>query len=146
MKNTDVGFYFKKINDEMIKRMNPYLKKYDLHFSQAEVLRYLLKNKEEKVTLQQIMNHFNLQHPTVIGIMQRLEKKDFIISYNDEEDKRVRLYKLTDKAYEFKTTLKNNKMKMEKTFRQALTNEEIIQLKGLLDKLYAYLVEGGNEG
>lgn len=139
MKNQDTGFYLKIINDEIVKRRNLELKKYDLYCSQTEFLKYLLKCDDEKASLKQIMNHFNLQHPTVIGVMQRLEKNGFVISF---KEKKMRLYKVTQKAYELKKTLSEGRIKMEATLNSAFSENELEQFKFLLQKLYLHLLEG----
>ena len=143
MQNKGIAFYFKKINEEMTKKMNIALKKYDLHFSQLEALLFIFKCENQTASLQQIKNHFNLAHPTVIGIMKRLEAKGFVKSFTDQKDKRIRLYKLTDKAYDFKSKSIIGRKNVESNFEKSLSQEEYYQLKLLLNKVYLNLIEGG---
>ena len=93
---------FKMIGEGFKQRFNTVLKKYDLTFSQFGVICYLREHKDEKIYIKKLGEVFNLTHPTVVGIINRLEEKGFIETRPDSENKRYRIITLTAKGMEFK--------------------------------------------
>ena len=98
MVRENLEFYFKRINDALISYVNNELRDLDLTFSQMEVLQLLFERKGENIYQKDIEKHFNLSHPTVIGILKRLQAKDLVKVKRIEEDKRKRNIVLTDKV------------------------------------------------
>ena len=74
--------------------MNNALAQVDLTASQGRVMGYLACRKEPPCA-RDVEEEFQLTHPTVSGILSRLEKKEFIEFRPDEQDKRCkRIYVL----------------------------------------------------
>ena len=84
MNEENLEFYFKRINDALISYVNNELKDLELTFSQMEVLQFLCERKNQEIYQKDIERHFNLTHPTVIGILRRLQSKDLIIIKKSE--------------------------------------------------------------
>ena len=75
MEDEALGLIFKRLFHSIKKDMDNRMKSWDLTMSQAMVLEYLSNTSEKGLTQKDIEHHFNLQHPTVSGILKRLEKK-----------------------------------------------------------------------
>ena len=74
--------------------MSSALSRMDLTASQGRVMGYLA-HREEPPCARDVEEAFQLTHPTVSGILSRLEKKEFIEFRPDEQDKRCkRIYVL----------------------------------------------------
>ena len=90
----------KKIQIMFEKNLNRILEKYDLTSAQAPIITYLFETEKRGLEVQQkdIEEYFYLKNPTVTGILDRLEKKSFIVRKVSKDDKRKRLIYLTTKA------------------------------------------------
>ncbi|WP_290771245.1 MarR family transcriptional regulator [Anaerofustis sp.] len=131
----NIEFYFKRINDAMISRINNELKELDLTFSQMEVLQYLCERGDKEVFQKDIEKYLNLTHPTVIGILKRLQSKDLIVIEISNKDKRKRKIIPTDKVMCLKEKMYKKKEETEKYVKSFYTDEEVKELERLLKKL-----------
>lgn len=111
--NVDYGeqilFYVRRINDLMANLLNAKIKEKELTVSQTEILIYLYRNKMKNISVTQrdIENFFGLSHPTIIGILKRMQCKGFVNVTVNEEDKRQRDVRLTEKALSFASEMKS---------------------------------------
>lgn len=69
----------------------------DLTAAQGHILAYLFHHPQPPCP-KDIEDAFRLSHPTVSGLLQRLEKKEFIVIRADEEDRRCKRIFLTAKG------------------------------------------------
>lgn len=76
--------------------------------AQASVLLYLFENRKKKITQQNIQSALLLSHPTITGLMKRLEARGFILRTNNPEDCRCKFVSLTEKGSQIERTLKDN--------------------------------------
>lgn len=130
-----IGFYFKKIFQIMEKTMNKKLEKIDLTNSQASVLIYLYKN-EEIVNQRDIEKKFDLTNPTVNGILNRLENKDFIrrtISLKDARNKEIHL---TEKSISLINEMRKEAKQLEKEMIAGISKEELNIFNDVLKKIF----------
>ena len=130
-----IGFYFKKIFQIMKKNMNKKLEKIDLTNSQASVLIYLYKNKEI-VNQRDIEKKFDLTNPTVNGILNRLENKNFIkrtISLKDARNKEIHL---TEKSISLINEMKKEAKQLEKEMIAGVSKEELNIFNEVLRKIF----------
>lgn len=72
----------------------------ELTASQGHVMAYLCHRKEAPCA-KDIEDVFQLSHPTVSGLLARLEKKCFIEFRPDEKDRRVKRIYILPKGYEY---------------------------------------------
>lgn len=136
MKHNNTGFYIKRISEYIEADANRALEQYGITCSQARVLTYLLK-RQDKVTIQKdIENYFEIKHPTVIGILQRMEAKGLIVSTVDPSDKRQKIITLTDSAFELEKTIADHVEDAEQRMAEGMTKEELDTIKNLLYKVY----------
>ncbi len=130
-----IGFYFKKIFQIMERNMNKKLEKIDLTNSQASVLIYLYKNKEI-VNQRDIEKKFDLTNPTVNGILNRLENKNFIkrtISLKDARNKEIHL---TEKSISLINEMKKEAKQLEKEMIAGVSKEELNIFNEVLRKIF----------
>ena len=128
----NLEFYFRRINDAMISYANNELKELDLTFSQMEVISFLIENKDKKIYQKDIERYFNLSHPTVIGLLKRLQTKELISINISSEDRRKRNIELTDKVFDIKEKMNCKMKEMEKYVRRFLDDDELTELERLL--------------
>lgn len=134
--NDDIGFLIKRISDCIQKTANQHLKQFDLTLSQARILLYLRGRKGIKTSQKDIEDDFQVTHPTVIGILNRLEGKGFVKSEIDSEDKRVKNIYLTEKVTAVYSAMDDFEKTTEERLLQGLTNGRIQELRLLLKSVY----------
>lgn len=139
----EIGFYLKKIFQMMEKNLNKDLEDIDLTGMQAHVLIYLYKNRKNIINQRDIEREFELTNPTVNGILNRLENKDFIkrvVSLNDARNKEIMI---TDKSISLIAEMKKKAKNMENKMTSGITKEELDTFYQVIKKMFNN-VQGGN--
>lgn len=133
--NTNISFLIKLIGDTIETKVNKRLKPHGITLSQERVLSYLHERKTEKTSQKDMEEYFQVTHPTIIGILKRLESKGLIYSEVDEIDKRVRNISLSP-DFELKAgTLLSFQKEMEKQMLHDVSEVEEMLLREHLYKL-----------
>lgn len=130
-----IAILIKKISLEFEKMSNPLLDEYDLTVSQYRVLKYLYTQKNETARIMDIEKECSITHPTVIGLLDNLSKKGFVVKIINPEDKRSKVISLTDKSKKVQKELNEVGDKLESMLTEGLNNDEKQQLITLLKKL-----------
>ena len=136
MKHNNTGFYIKRISEYIESDANRALEQYGITCSQARVLSYLIKRQDKTTIQKDIENYYEIKHPTVIGILQRMEAKGLIVSSVDPSDKRQKIITLTDSAFELEKTIADHVEDAEQRMAEGMTKEELETIKQLLYKVY----------
>ncbi len=127
----NILFLVKQIGDRARVLANYELRAQDLTMSQIQVL-ICIEKLGGKVTQKQIARALGVSHPTVVGIVQRLERHGFVSLMTDQRDRRSKLVELTEKNKEIKEVCDQNRREMEKRVLQDLSEEEKKELRRLL--------------
>jgi MarR family transcriptional regulator, repressor for mepA len=136
MKHNNTGFYIKRISEYIESDANRALEQYGITCSQARVLTFLLKRQDKTTIQKDIEKYFEIKHPTVIGILQRMEAKGLIVSSVDPGDKRQKIITLTDSAFKLEKTIADHVEDAEQRMAEGMTEEELETIKQLLYKVY----------
>ena len=108
----------KRIGDE-------HLKEIGLTQSQADVI-ILLAHESDKVFHQRdIERALNYTNPTVTGLLNRLEQKNFIVRQVDPNDSRARIIKLTDAALDVLEEIYRSIRQTEQMILEGFSKEEM---------------------
>ena len=105
----------------------------DLTGQQSFIIRYLSERQGEVVYPKDIERRFNLTHPTVSGLLQRLESKGFLSCEPDPDDRRYKRIVLTEKAAECQKEIWQHILTIEQTMTAGMQESEIDTLVRLLD-------------
>lgn len=135
MRNDDIGFLIKRIHDGIYKKANLHLKQQHLTLTQTRVLSYLLEHQDEKTSQKDIEEHFAVAHPTVVGILKRLECKGFI-TCGFEKGSRLKYVYLTKPPEALTGDAGENPLAFEEELYKGLSNEQIEELRRLLGQIY----------
>ena len=81
----------------------------------------------------------NVAHPTVVGIVSRLEKNGFLKCYVDEADKRNKIVCLTEKAIDVGEQMNAEIEMNEKMLLNNLSDDDINSLRRILKTIYKNL-------
>lgn len=130
----------KQINDAMVLQMNRNLSEWDLTFSQMQILRVLHKNGGA-ASQKYIETSLGVTHPTVVGLVTRLEKNGFVETHHDDADRRRKIVTLTPKAGLHRQSLESAKADAEKRLLSGFSAEDLSSLEKYLMALRANACE-----
>lgn len=109
------------------------LEKMGLTASQGRVLGYVAHHPEPPCP-RDIENDFHLSHPTVSGLLSRLEQKGFLQLRTDPEDRRCKRIYLLEKGKACQTQIHQRIHQHEAQLVQGFTPEEQAQFASLLQR------------
>ena len=96
MQKRDVGYLIKNISDKLKVKADAELKQYNLTLTQSRVFAYLGR-RGGQATQKEIEVFLEVSHPTVVGIVSRMEQNGYVTSW-PSEDGRNKNVKLTSQA------------------------------------------------
>jgi len=131
-----IGFIIKLINDSILVQVNSFLKPYAVTLRQLRILGYLHDNKDKLVTQKELEEELQVSHPTVVGILQRLEKKGLIKTFLNPNKKTMKIVTLIEYEAELFKNINNEKEKFENKLLSGFTDDEIVQLEEFLIRLH----------
>lgn len=131
-----LGIKIKLINEKIKQHLNDRLKDNNLTLSQFMVLKYLKQHDNEKVSQKELAQAVQVTHPTMIGLIDRLEEKGMVSRQVDGNDRRYRYIRLTDMGRQYLNQSKQDAEVMDSALVRNFTQEEVAVLKSLLDKVY----------
>ena len=101
------------------KEESSYLRKYDITFSQYNILRVLDASENGQNTMKNVQKIMLVSRANMTGITKRLEKLGYIIRKNAPEDERLKYLELTPKGKDVVRRIALNK---EEVLDKYLTN------------------------
>ena len=125
----------KKASLESDKICGTVLAEYDLTPSQYKVLKLIYTDAEKGTRIKDLETYYSMSHPTAIGIVQNLEKKDLVRYRENPDDHRSHLIVPSEKALQEQQELEDIGTILEDKFTQRLNEKERKQLVSLLRKL-----------
>lgn len=126
---------FKLLMYTLDKSKNRVFKKFGITSSQADILLYLLLNKEKEIYQKNIENQFSLSNPTVNGIVDRLESKKLIFREKIEKDKRLTLIRLTPQSLKLEKNIVDSLIKFNENIMKEITENEIHIFEQVINKM-----------
>lgn len=135
MLKKDVAYLIKNINDKLKVKADADLKRYNLTFTQSRVFAFL-NGKGGQATQKEIELFLEVSHPTVVGIVSRMEQNGYVTTWLDDKDKRNKIVKLTKQAEEIGIDMEQNMLENEKMLLAPLSAEESERLKEMLTAIY----------
>lgn len=134
-----IGYLIKSINDKIKVHADADLKSHNLTLTQSRVLIYLQSRDDEKATQKEIEDFLSVSHPTVVGLVSRMEKNGFLTTWLDTDDRRNKVVKLTDMAKKTGKNMDSVVGSMEEKMLATLSEMQISQLTETLETIYKNL-------
>lgn len=128
----------KMIADRMKADGDARLKTYNMTFVQSMVLRHL-KLHEGKATQKQLEDDFRVSHPTIFGIIARMENNGLIRSYTDCNDRRQKIIEMSEAGYAMEETIHSDIMERDRKLVDGLSEQEVAELNRMLEIIYRNL-------
>lgn len=131
-----VGPLFKVIHERMQTAADADLKAQGLTFAQGQVIVFLAEHGSRALQ-KEIEASLGVSHPTVTGLVSRLEKSGFVRTWTDAEDRRNKVVELTDKARETGDRLRGTMHERDRALLAGLDEREQAELIRMLRQVYA---------
>lgn len=105
--------------------------------AQAFVMNYVVRNQHRAIYAKTLEQEFHLKHPTVCGILQRLESKGFVTFAQSISDRRCKQIVPTQKAIEAHEQAKQMLDAVDRQLLIGFSKEETEQFYHFLDRAAA---------
>lgn len=125
----------KYIHDNIEQELNCLLKSEDLTLSQGQILKFLLHQHNYQASFKEVEKALNVAQSTTAGLVSRLEKKNFIETFTDENDKRIKILRLTNSGIDVIDTFRTHMETFQDKLFVNLTDIELTLLAELLKKV-----------
>lgn len=133
--NSIVAILIKKAALKFDRISNPIFGEYGLSASQYKVLMFLYAQNNHATRVVDLEQNFSMTHPTVLGLLKKLEEKGFTRRVSNPNDARGKLVALTEKAESMHQELEALGDAVENKLTEKLTEQEKAELLLLLRKL-----------
>lgn len=135
----DIGFLLKQLHLAITRNADQNLK--PVTVSQMRVLVFLLHQPNHTCCQRDIETHFEVSHPTVVGLIQRLEAKGLIHTVPSTQDRRRKDICITDDGMHILQDANAHRVALEQQLCKGLTDEDLRRLRQLLVQLYQNISE-----
>ena len=133
-KHDDIGYLIHQIDNRIKTNIDNHFKVHDLTFSQSQVL-HLLEKNGGSMSQKQLQTQMNVSHPTMVGLVQRLESNRFVTTEIDSQDRRNKIVIITEEATNFKNEMIRSREKLHKAMFSSFSENEKDTLKELLNRI-----------
>lgn len=134
-----IGYLIKSINDKVKIHADADLKSHNLTLAQSRVLVYLQDRADGKATQKEIEVYLSVSHPTVVGLVSRMENNGFLTSWLDADDRRNKIVQLTQSAKAIGKNMDSVIRGMEEKMLLSLSENQVSQLTEMLEIIYKNL-------
>jgi DNA-binding MarR family transcriptional regulator len=141
MKNNDIGFYLRKLNNHIQKRSHSFYNRKEINecsLSNLWVIDYLTDNSDKDIYQKDIEAEFSINRATASKMLTLMEEKNFITRIPCEEDGRLKKIKVLPEGEKLKSICLAIRKEMEKELSFSLTQEEVETLKNILKKMIVH--------
>lgn len=138
MKNNDIGFYLRKLNNYLQKYSHLVYNRKDLKecsLSNLWVIDYVTDNSDKDIYQKDIEAEFSINRATASKMLSLMEEKKFISRISLSEDRRLKKIIVLPDGRKLKEICLAFRKEMEQELTSALSEEEIKFLKKILRKM-----------
>lgn len=127
------GHMFRILHCAISQTVTQAMMEMELTSAQGRIMGFLAMQKDPPCA-KDIEENFNLSHPTVSGILSRLEKKDFIEFRPDQQDKRCKRIYILPKGADCNERIYRTIQENEGLIVRGFSQEEMSQFADLLTR------------
>lgn len=129
------GALLKQVDDALSREANNSMRAIDMTLSQARLMDLVEHAPGGSISLKELEQLSHASQATIAGTVSRLEKKGFLESYSDPEDRRTKLTRLTKKGREEMYAIHCYIKQCERRVFRPLSDSEEHELHVLLKKV-----------
>lgn len=138
MKNNDIGFYLRKLNNHIQKYSHTLYNRKEINecsLSNLWVIDYLMDNRNKDIYQKDIELEFSINKATASKMLSLMEEKKIISRVSSIEDGRLKKIEILPEGEKLREICLSLRREMEKELTAFLTEEETKCLKGILKKM-----------
>lgn len=138
MKNNDVGFYLRKLNNHIQKHSHTLYNRKEVKecsLSNLWVIDYLMDNKNRNIYQKDIELEFSINKATASKMLSLMEEKKFISRVSSSEDGRLKKIEILPEGEKLREVCLSIRREIEKELTSFLTEKETEFLKNILKKM-----------
>ncbi|MCF2626291.1 winged helix-turn-helix transcriptional regulator [Fusobacterium perfoetens] len=138
MKNNDIGFYIRKLNNHIEKYSHSLYSRKDTNecsLSNLWVIDYVSENSDIDIYQKDVEAEFSINRATASKMLSLMEEKKFISRISSSEDGRKKKIKILPEGEKLRGICASLKKEMEQELTSPLSKEEIEILRNLLRKM-----------
>lgn len=132
MEENKLGPLIKELSERIKIQADADLKSHHLTFAQSRVIVFLMSKEGFRSTQKEIEDELKVSHPTVVGIISRMERGGFVTTWQDKVDKRNKIVSLTEYARGIDTDMKAMMVRHEAQLIKGLSEYEVLELMRML--------------
>lgn len=127
-----IGYQFKLISDKLKVHADADLKNQGLTLAQSRVLTFL--NEQDGIATQkEIEDYLQVSHPTVVGLVSRMEQNELVETWFDPENRRNKMVRLTEKSKKIGESMDEVTEQHDKALLNGLSEQEQAELNRMLN-------------
>ena len=127
-----IGYQFKLISDKLKVHADADLKNQGLTLAQSRVLTFL--NEQDGIATQkEIEDYLQVSHPTVVGLVSRMEQNELVETWFDPENRRNKMVRLTEKSKKLGEHMDEVTEQHDKALLNGLSEQEQAELNRMLN-------------
>lgn len=130
------GPIMKKISEEIDRKVNIEIKKYNLTLTQARIILFLARKEGKTVTQKELEDFLQVSHPTTVTIVKSMEAKQMVKTSFDDADRRMKKVKLIWGNETIYSELEQNAENMELQLLAGFSEEEKELFYAFLSRAY----------
>ena len=140
-----LGLKCKQIADRFTALLNRELQRQGLTYSQLVLLTAVAKRLEQNGEVRQkdLCEALQVAHPTIVGLISRMEEKDLLRQTEDPANRRRKTITLTQHGKDVLQTNWDSLQETEKSLVRGFSEEETAALHSLLTRLYRNMDTAG---
>ena len=131
----NIGFLISKIDNKIKAGIDTRMKTHGLTYSQSQVL-FQLKKHGDSMPQKQLQDIMKVSHPTMVGLVQRLEANGYVKTSIDELDRRNKIVTIAEEAENYGKDMEKARLENRKKMLRGFSDEEAEELYRLLNKVY----------
>lgn len=135
MQEKDIGYLLKNINDRLKMRADAELGRYNLTFAQSRVFGFL-NTCGGAASQKDIERYLQVSHPTVVGLVSRLDQRGFVVCRMDVADRRNKIVELTEQARAIAQDMERSITTTEAELLSSLAVADVDELRRILALMY----------
>lgn len=127
-----IGYQFKLISDKLKVHADADLKNQGLTLAQSRVLTFL--NEQDGIATQkEIEGYLQVSHPTVVGLVSRMEQNELVETWFNPENRRNKMVRLTEKSKKIGENMDEVTEQHDKALLNGLSEQEQAELNRMLN-------------
>ena len=127
-----------RVTDAIEELKNKQLGGYGITSSQEKVMRFIYRDSN-LTTQKDIERGMKVSHPTIVGIVARLEKAGMVIHHRDLNDRRNKIVELTEEGKKVCAAIDKYVSELGASLRNVLSDDEAKAVISHMDTITDYL-------